>query len=760
MVNYADIELFSEDSLPKNLIITYDNVTLTNSDIVSESFELTEILCPDENITLGSCNASQVKFRIGYIAQSLIGKTITVSIQPQGGAVLQIGVYKIDSDKRTADRRYKDIVAYDVMKDILEKDVADWYKGLFTTPTATYTLKQFRDSFFTYVGVTQETTTLINDSLTVSYTIDPEKLSGKDVIEKICEINGCFGHIGRDGKFHYIYLSNLIPALYPSEDLYPAEDLYPSDGANVTNIDSGAGYISSDYEDYETAPITKLQIRQSEDDIGAVIGSGTNTYVIEDNFLVYGLNATQLNNVGTPILTKLGNIRYIPMTVELRGNPCYEVGDGIEFCTRYAVIYSYIFKRTLKGIQALFDTFESTGTETLGTNINSVNSQISQLKGRTNKLTRTVDETISELSAYETTTNGTLEQHRTAIAQNADQISIEATRAKGVEVDLSAAITVQAGQISQKVSKGTVSSEITQEAGQITIQSNRLVVDSTYFKLYADGTGKLGGLTFDSIGFYSVYQSSKVFQVHPDPSDGYAVTVGTNTFRRYRDDQFQNNQYRCQISHDGDLEVTVLNVKDEYDGFTIQRSGKIHADSMIDCWGNVIAGAHSNHISHPGGSLYAYHTEGTTGGQSGSVFADNEIVAGGWHDGLGNVKANNNVQAGNDVIYGNACYQGSDERIKKDIKPLEDSEELIYNLKPVSYRYKRNDKQEHSGLIAQDVQKLVPEESAIIHTDDEGIMSIGYIELIAHLINTVQSQNKRISDLEERLAKSEGQLNG
>ena len=71
MVTYAYEELFHQDSLPKNIIITYDNVTLTNSDIVSESLELTETLCPDENITLGSCNASQIKFRIGYIRRRL-----------------------------------------------------------------------------------------------------------------------------------------------------------------------------------------------------------------------------------------------------------------------------------------------------------------------------------------------------------------------------------------------------------------------------------------------------------------------------------------------------------------------------------------------------------------------------------------------------------------------------------------------------------------------------------------------------------------
>lgn len=754
MVNYADKELFYEDGISKNLIITYDNVTLTNSDIVSESFELTETLCAEENIALGSCNASQIKFRIGYIAESLIGKILTVSIQPHGGGPLQIGIYKVESDKRTADRRYKDIVAYDVMKDILEADVTDWYKGLFSNPATTYTLKQFRDSFFTYVGVTQETTTLINDTLIVSNTIDPEKLSGKDVITKICEINGCFGHIGRDGIFHYIALSSLYPAVYPAEDLLPSEDLYPSDGAGVVNLCEYGSYIRADYEDYETAPITKLQIRQSEDDIGAVIGSGTNCYVIEDNFLVYGLNATDLNAVGTPILTKLSAIQYIPMQVEVRGNPCLEVGDGIEFITRYAIIHSYILKRTLRGIQALFDTYEALGRETLETNINSVNSQITQLKGRTNKLTRNVDETISELSAYETATNGTLTQHATSISQNASAISLEATTARNNETDLAAAISVQAGQISQKVSKGTVSSEITQEAGAITLNANRLIVDSSYFKLYSDGTGKLGGISFDAAGFYSVLNGAKVLRVYPNPND-YVLSLGPQTITRLRtnpDFYLDDGNFDFEVDASGNMEITTLNILDRWAGYSVTKQGTLHVDSFINCYGNIECGVHGVTPSGIAGSIWAHFTSGHA--DSGCVNAEHNIYARGTYGGTGD------IQAAHDVIYGNSCYQGSDKRLKKSIKDLKNSEELIYNLRPVEFRYKRDDSAVHHGFIAQDVEKLVDEESAIIHRDDEGMMSVGYIELIADMVNTIQSQNKRISELEERLARLEEKING
>ena len=60
-------------------------------------------------------------------------------------------------------------------------------------------------------------------------------ISGKTIIEAICEINGAFGNIGRDGKFEYVILKAITSALYPAEDLYPREDLFPSD-ANTESM--------------------------------------------------------------------------------------------------------------------------------------------------------------------------------------------------------------------------------------------------------------------------------------------------------------------------------------------------------------------------------------------------------------------------------------------------------------------------------------------------------------------------------------------
>ncbi len=73
--------------------------------------------------------------------------------------------------------------------------------------------------------------------------------------------------------------------------------------------------------------------------------------------------------------------------------------------------------------------------------------------------------------------------------------SLAATVAEqGIAVnDAYSRIEVLDDQILLKVSKGDVSSEISVETGQITISGNRLVVDSTNFKLYANGNATFSG---------------------------------------------------------------------------------------------------------------------------------------------------------------------------------------------------------------------------------------------------------------------------
>lgn len=475
MVDHKYKELFWKSHVDKRLKIATDDgiFTAINSDIHWEDFELTESLCSESQLRFGSCEASSIKFQIRNAFIPLIGKWLTVTETLDGDteAPFQYGRYKVFSDKPTADREYRDIIAYDSMYDIINTDVSAWYNSILPQKDSTVTLKQFRESFVRHFGLTEVLPKggLANDNMAVERTIEPEEISGKDVITAICEINGCFGHIGRDGKFHYIYLPQDIQGLYPADFLFPdhvpeqwdylsqAETghLYPQDPKGTR---MGVGkYIKCQYEDYVVRTINRMQIRMEENDIGKIWPETPprgkeNCYIIEDNFLVYGKSSEDLAIIAENVYSKIRGVIYRPFNAECPGNPCFEVGDPLRFQTKYKLVESYILKRTLKGIQALKDIYESSGQEYFSEKVNGVHKSIIQLKGKSNVLERTIEETRLEMKDIEAGLK--TEINVTASGLKAD-ITAERTRAEGEESKLSNSISVTAEGLTAKITAET-----------------------------------------------------------------------------------------------------------------------------------------------------------------------------------------------------------------------------------------------------------------------------------------------------------------
>lgn len=293
----------------KKISIVSDDglINITNTELHQQQFELTESLCSESELRFGSCEASMIKFTVNNVFIPMDGKWLTVTMVVEGHAdkPLQIGRYKVFSDIATADRTKRDVVAYDAMYDIIGADLAEWYNSILPNDDSTVTLKEFRTSLINYFGLKQEEKTLANDNMIVKKTIQitpsseedtetsykstiGEALSGRDVLTSICEINGCFGNIGRDGKFRWIYLEQDIEGLYPSENLYPSEDLYPV-SPKGTSIGKNKSYIDCQWGSFTTKSINKIQIRQEENDIGKTypdmpLTNNDNCYIIQGNF--------------------------------------------------------------------------------------------------------------------------------------------------------------------------------------------------------------------------------------------------------------------------------------------------------------------------------------------------------------------------------------------------------------------------------------------------------------------------------------------
>ena len=200
-------------------------------------------------------------------------------------------------------------------------------------------------------------------------------ITARDVIRSLLEINGCFLHCDRDGNIKPVYCTK--EGLYPAAHLYPSEDLYPS--GNNTRMPTSL-YIKSDYADYVTKEYGKIQIRKmsglSNDDENVVqweyIGDieFLNTYVIDDNVFYSGNNMVY-NKEGMPevdrmlqnLYSKITNLTYTPNVTRAVGLPWLEAGDRIGIMTSGGGFESFIFRRTMNGIQVLRDTLESYGEE-------------------------------------------------------------------------------------------------------------------------------------------------------------------------------------------------------------------------------------------------------------------------------------------------------------------------------------------------------------------------------------------------------------
>ena len=94
--------------------------------------------------------------------------------------------------------------------------------------------------------------------------------------------------------------------------------------------------------------------------------------------------------------------------------------------------------------------------------------------------------------------------------------------------------------------------------------------------------------------------------------------------------------------------------------------------------------------------------------------------------------------------------------MKRDITVLDGRHQALFDrLRPGSYRLREDeDGKEHIGLVAQEVQEALEQSgltnSALVQADSEGMLSIGYTELIGLLVDEVQTLKARVKALEER----------
>jgi hypothetical protein len=123
--------------------------------------------------------------------------------------------------------------------------------------------------------------------------------------------------------------------------------------------------------------------------------------------------------------------------------------------------------------------------------------------------------------------------------------------------------------------------------------------------------------------------------------------------------------------------------------------------------------------------------------------------------GIGTDDPQHTLDVNGDIGSNGSVYHSSDQRWKKRVHPLSGSLEKVQRLQGVTFEWKRDEfpdrnfsDGEHIGLIAQEVEDVLPE---LVMIDSEGYKSVAYANLVAVLIEAVKEQQEQIEELKFEL---------
>lgn len=393
---------YKKDSVTKHLSLYFPELDkeVSGTLIHQESMSLSESLVDTESIEFVGCIASKFKINVQDLKEDVKDKRIIVRIWTEGTEEEPVTLFSgiVDSAMKQSNKRIKEITAYDELYNCGKTEVADWYKSI----EFPITLKELRDSLFEYIGIEQEITVLPNDSVTIKKQYDPKTLRSLNVIKAICQINGTFGIINRQGKFEYRILGKIKnKGAYPGSLFFPGPNTFPGIGASSGGSSLAqtefAFYRESKYEEFEVRPVDKVTIRQSEDEDGVTYGDGANNYIIQGNMFTYKLDNSVLKKVAENVYNSVQGFSYYPHSLNNNGLPYVECGLDVvtymmvdyektfsEENTSGDIIYKKlsfpVLNRNLTGIQNLKDNYEAKGEEYQTEFITDLQTQIDTLK--------------------------------------------------------------------------------------------------------------------------------------------------------------------------------------------------------------------------------------------------------------------------------------------------------------------------------------------------------------------------------------------
>lgn len=341
----------------KEPLVSNAEIEIHTEDIIMEAFDLNESLCSANNLQFGCCESSCLRLTI--YNQKTIPNTadieVNVFIYFDGNSetLFQVGAYLVDKDEKSQDRLQRTLTMFDKLHFLRDLDISDWFNDILPDESSVIGIDGFRTKLFEYLaennyftdGVVE--TTLVNDEMLYRRKdFAADSLSCGYILEKLCEINGCFGHINRDGKFNFLVLPR-----------------YDDESSSIITDDTKIP--PTVYEDYVTKGYRYIYAFDGENTLIKRWGQSDpdkySTYNIMDNMF---LNTAPGNDMLQMLMNVYPNIRYRtfrPHTTTCLGNLTREVGDRITIKGEEVTIKTYILERRCKGLNMFLDTYSAKG---------------------------------------------------------------------------------------------------------------------------------------------------------------------------------------------------------------------------------------------------------------------------------------------------------------------------------------------------------------------------------------------------------------
>lgn len=402
----------------KNLIVKSDGTEIDSSLILSCT--LTQTLNSGQEFTIGSACTDEIE--VEYLAQddNLIAKgdVLTLYWVNDSGTKTKVGIYYCEKPNYQGLMReisgtsavYK-VVAYDTMSK-LDTDFSGWLRS--NQAQFPKTIWQLVQLACQRAGVTLASSSLpINGSYSVQ-AFYADDLTCRQIISWAAEAAGCYAHMNADGKLQFLTYS----------DKRSTAKITPDGASNST-----AYYADSlSYEDYAVKAIEKVQIRQSDSDVGVIYPdstTATNTYAVQGNLLLTTGTEANLKTVAQNLYNVLKNVTYTPCKVSVpssSGLACGQIvhvkdARGREFDT-------YLMSATISSGKASFESVGSASRESssavnsqsyknltgkmleIKTSVDGLEVKASDLTGKYTDLKATVDGLSSEVKKDTKITGG------------------------------------------------------------------------------------------------------------------------------------------------------------------------------------------------------------------------------------------------------------------------------------------------------------------------------------------------------------------